>query len=220
MKATYRWALRTFRGGCAFALLLAIASPSNAQSGWPTAGYDLKNSRYQASEKKISPKTVGGLALKWSLNTDGDVTANPAVDGDYLYFPDSAGFLYKVNKNTGAVVWKNAVATYTGIPNDFARATPAISGNTVVLGNQAGKFLGAALGQPSAGTARVFAVDKNTGAPLWSTEVDSNPMSFITHSAIIANGYAFVGIASNEELVSAFVPPGFWNWHFRGSVVA
>src|SRR5438477_647180 len=109
MKATYRWALRTFRGGCAFALLLAIASPSNAQSGWPTAGYDLKNSRYQASEKKISPKTVGGLALNWSLNTDGDVTAN---------------------------------------------------------------------------------------------------------------GYAFVGIASNEELVSAFVPPGFWNWHFRGSVVA
>src|SRR5436190_4356616 len=168
MKATYRWALRTFRGGCAFALLLAIASPSNAQSGWPTAGYDLKNSRYQASENKISPKTVGGLALKWSLNTDGDVTANPAVDGDYLYFPDSAGFLYKVNKNTGGVVWKNPVATYTGIPNDFARATPAISGNTVVLGNQAGKFLGAALGQPSAGTARVFAVEKNTGAPLWN----------------------------------------------------
>ncbi|MFO1329154.1 MAG: PQQ-binding-like beta-propeller repeat protein [Rubrivivax sp.] len=187
---------------------------------WPTGGADLKNSRYQADDTAITAKTVGRLALKWSLATDGHVTATPAVDGDHLYFPDMAGFLYKVNKTTGAVVWKKSISTYTGIPGDFARATPAVVGNVLILGNQSGKFLGPALGQPNPSPARVFAVDKNTGAALWVTQVDSTPLSFVTHSAIVANGTAFVGVASNEELVAAFVPRIYWQWQFRGSVVA
>jgi polyvinyl alcohol dehydrogenase (cytochrome) len=190
-----------------------------AGAQWPSAGHDLKNSRYQPDEKNISAKTVGGLSLKWQLTTDGDVTANPAIDGDFLYFPDSAGFLYKVNRHTGALVWKNAIATYTGIAGDFARATPAVSGDLLILGNQSGKFL-QAFGQPAPQPARVFAVNKNTGSPAWTTQVDSTMLSFVTHSAIVANGTAFVGTASNEELVAAFVPPANWQWQFRGSVVA
>ena len=73
---------------------------------WSSAGKDLKNSRYQADEKAISPATAGALQLKWAVNTDGDVTANPAVDGNYIYFPDSAGSLYKVHRITGALAWK------------------------------------------------------------------------------------------------------------------
>lgn len=202
--------------------LAAVCATSSSAFGadWPTAGHDLKNSRYQAGEKQISPKTVGGLALRWSLDTSGDVTANPAVDGDYLYFPDSAGFLYKVNKTTGALVWKNPIARYTGIAGDFARATPAVAGNALILGNQSGKFLGSSFGQPAPQPARVFAVDKNEGIPLWTTQVDPTPLSFVTHSAIVANGLAIVGTASNEELVSAFVPKEYWQWQFRGSVLA
>jgi polyvinyl alcohol dehydrogenase (cytochrome) len=173
-----------------------------ADAGWPTAGHDLKNSRYQPDEKKISKNTVGALTLRWSFETAGDVTANPAVDGDYLYFPDSAGYLYKVNKATGALAWKSLISTYTGIPGDFARATPAVSGDVLILGNQSGKFLGPAFGQPNPQPARVFAVDKNTGLALWSTQVDDTFLSFVTHSAVVANGTAIVGVASNEELVA------------------
>ena len=204
--------------GLAVAGVAACSAASGAD--WPTAGHDLKNSRYQAGETKIGPKTVGSLQLKWTLATDGDVTANPAVDGDHLYFPDSKGFLYKVNKSTGAVVWKHPIANYTGIAGDFARATPAIAGKALILGNQSGKFLGTGFGQPNPQPARVFAVNKDTGAPLWSTQVDDTAMSFITHSAIVAHGMAIVGTASNEELVAGFVPKAYWNWHFRGSVVA
>ena len=186
---------------------------------WLSAGKDLNNSRSQDDEEKISVKTVAGLKLKWATATDGDVTANPAVEGNSLYFPDSAGFLYKLNKNTGAIVWKKPVSDFTGIAGDFARATPAMAGNALILGNQSGKFL-QAFGQPAPKRARVFAVDKNTGAPLFSTEVDSTVMSFVTHSAIVAKGTALVGVASNEEFVAGFVPKTFWQWNFRGSVVA
>jgi polyvinyl alcohol dehydrogenase (cytochrome) len=180
---------------------------------WPAAGNDPTNSRYQAGEATINASTVGSLHLLWSLSTDGDVTANPALDDAYLYFPDSAGFLYKVNRQTGALVWKNPVASYTGITGDYARATPAIVGNTLIIGNQSGKLDG-----QSARPAHVFAVDKNTGNLLWNAQVDSTQLSIVTQSAVVANGTAFVGIASHEELAAGSVSP--WPWQFRGSVVA
>jgi polyvinyl alcohol dehydrogenase (cytochrome) len=37
---------------------------------------------------------------------------------------------------------------------------------------------------------------------------------------VISNGVAIVGVASNEELVAAFVPAIYWQFQFRGSVVA
>ncbi len=191
----------------------------DGDTGWASAGRDLKNSRYQSDEHKISPKTVAGLHLRWSITTSGDVTANPAIDGPYLYFPDSAGFLYKVHRKTGALVWKRTIADYTGIAGDFARATPAVAGQLLILGNQSGKFL-QAFGQPAPQAARVFAVDKHTGNLRWATQVDATALSFVTHSAIVADGTAFVGIASNEELVAGFVPKAYWQWQFRGSVVA
>lgn len=204
---------------CALAAsTLFIASTPAAD--WPSAGANLDNSRYQHQETLIGPKTVGALKLRWQISTSGDVTANPAVDGDFLYFPDSAGFLYKVRRADGVVVWKRPVSDYTGIAGDFARATPAVAGNALILGNQSGKFLGPSLGQPAPQAARVFAVDKHSGAPLWSTQVDDTAMSFITHSAIVANGLALVGVASNEELVAGFVPKAYWQWQFRGNVVA
>ena len=197
-----------------------VAGTVASAADWPTAGHDLKNSRYQEDEKSIDTKTVAGLKLRWSFDTDGDVTANPAVDGEFLYFPDSAGFLYKVDRRNGNLVWKNPISNYTGIAGDFARATPAVAGDLLILGNQSGKFLGTAFGQPAPQPARVFAVNKVTGAAVWSTQVDDTPLSFVTHSAVIANGTVFVGTASNEELVAAFVPKLYWQWNFRGSIVA
>ncbi len=201
-------------------LVLAFAGQTCWAADWPTAGHNLKNSRHQASETTINNRSVAGLNVKWAFTTDGDVTANPAVDGDFLYFPDSTGSLYKLNRHTGVQVWKKSIASITGVPGDFARATLAVSGNALILGNQAGRLLGPIFGQANAAPAQVFAVDKNTGATLWATTVDSTAYSYVTHSALIVNGTALVGTASNEELLSAFVPPGYWSWNFRGSVTA
>lgn len=209
---------RSFRRVAIGLSMAALAC--GAQADWPSAGHDLKNSRYQANGNAIDSRSVGNLELKWALDVDGDVTANPAVDGQHLYFPDNKGFVYKVDKKTGVLVWKRPVSDYTGIAGDFARASPVIVGQTLILGNNSGKFLGPALGQPVPQPARVFALDKRTGQPLWTTQVDDTAMSFITHSAIVAGDVALVGLASNEELVAGFVPPPYWQWHFRGSVVA
>src|SRR5262245_21606710 len=134
---------------------VALLATNASAADWPSAGADLTNSRYQAAEKLIKANSVGSLVKKWELNTVGDVQAHPTVDGDYLYFPDSAGLLYKVNKNTGAVAWKVKICHYTGtttsstpadqcaagdpFASDSARFSPAVAGDLLILGNLIGR---------------------------------------------------------------------------------
>ena len=99
----------------------AAAAPGG--NGWNSAGGDRQNTRYAATESKISPATVAGLTKKWEVTTGGDVSATPAVDGQQVYVPDWAGNLYAVNRTTGAVVWQKKIADLTGVPGDLARAT-------------------------------------------------------------------------------------------------
>ena len=95
--------------------------------------------------------------MKWALDTDGDVSATPAVDGEMVYVPDWAGNLYAVDRDTGVPVWVVSLPAVTGVPGDKARATPAVYEDTLVIGNQG----------PFGGGGAVMAFDKHTGEPLW-----------------------------------------------------
>jgi polyvinyl alcohol dehydrogenase (cytochrome) len=201
------------------AALLACGGLAHADGDWPYGGHDLRNTRHQADEHRIDVTNVAALTPKWVFATAADVPVNPAVEDDYLYFPDIAGFLYKVDRK-GNLIWKTTVSSYTGNPGDYARATPAIVGDLLILGNQAGKLLGPKMGQANPAPAKVFAVDKMTGKLAWVTQVDDTPLSVVTHSPIVVKGLAIVGVASNEELVAGFVPKAYWQWQFRGSVSA
>ena len=185
----------------------AAAAPGG--NGWNSAGGDRQNTRYAASETKISAATVGGLTKQWELTTGGDVSATPAVDGNRVYVPDWAGNLYAVNRATGAVVWQRTITSYTGIAGDKARATPAVTDSAIVIGTQG----------PFGGGGAVLAIDKNTGNLLWRTQADPNPGAIITQSATVFEGVVYVGVASQEEAYSALTP-GYVCCTFRGSMLA
>jgi polyvinyl alcohol dehydrogenase (cytochrome) len=196
--------------GVAGALLMggqAMAAPGG--NLWNSAGGDRSNTRNAASETKISPSTVGSLTPTWVLETGGDVSATPAVDATRVYVPDWAGNLYAVDKMTGAVAWQASIPAITGVGGNKVRATPAFTDTTLVVGDQG----------PFGGGGRVIALDKSTGATRWVTQVDTNPAAIITQSATIFDGVVYVGVASQEELLSAVVP-GYVCCSFRGSMVA
>jgi polyvinyl alcohol dehydrogenase (cytochrome) len=191
---------------------LLIGGPAGAApggTGWNSAGGDRQNTRYAASESKISPSTVGGLMQKWVVTTGGDVSATPAVDNGKVYFPDWAGNLYAVDKATGSVAWQKKVSDYTGIPGDKARVTPAFTDSTLVIGNQG----------PFGGGGAVMAINKANGALLWKTQLESHPAAIITQSATVFDGVVYVGVSSLEEAIAAFVP-GYICCSFRGSMAA
>lgn len=182
--------------------------PAAVTQSWPVAGQNLSNTRDQAAETAISASNVSQLVPKWTLTTAGEVSATPTVAGGTVYVPDWGGKLWAVNASTGAVVWSHTVASYTGVTGDISRISPAITGNDLILGDHAHLNKGA----------YVFAVNRTTGARLWSVRVDSNHASEITGSPVVYNGVAYVGISSSEEGLAA--KPGYKCCTFRGAVVA
>src|SRR5487761_963284 len=167
--------------------------PAAVTQSWPVAGQNLSNTRDQAAETAISASNVSQLVPKWTLTTAGEVSATPTVAGGTVYVPDWGGKLWAVNASTGAVVWSHTVASYTGVTGDISRISPAITGNDLILGDHAHLNKGA----------YVFAVNRTTGARLWSVRVDSNHASEITGSPVVYNGVAYVGISSSEEGLAA-----------------
>jgi polyvinyl alcohol dehydrogenase (cytochrome) len=198
------------------ALLGAFVMPGAASasqgSEWNSAGGDLQNTRSQPSEHTLSVANVSGLGVKWTFTTAGDVSATPAVDADTVYVPDWTGNLYAVDKLTGTVKWTASIPLASGSLLDRARATPVVTEDKVIVGTQGGVLSGGGPG------AKMLAFDKFTGMPVWSTQLDSHFAAIITQSATVHDGRVFVGVASQEEALAAFVPG--YALSFRGSMLA
>jgi polyvinyl alcohol dehydrogenase (cytochrome) len=197
--------------GVLMGLLLLSGTVLAASSGgdWSFAGANLQNTRYQNNPVQISLGNASKLGVQWQFVTGGDVSATPALDANNAYFPDAAGNLYAVNRATGQQVWSHQIVEYTGVTGDYARTTPAIVGNALIFGDQAGK-----VGQP----ASIIAVDISTGNLLWRTQADSSPYSIITQSAVANGQDVYVGVSSVEELFAG-VTAGYTCCSFRGSVL-
>jgi len=90
--------------------------------GWPMIGHDPTNTRDQPFERRIGPENAMFLAPKWVATIAGDVSATPAVVDGAVYFGDFGGMLWKLNAETGEVIWSHLVSDYTGIAGDVARS--------------------------------------------------------------------------------------------------
>jgi len=221
------------------ALSAPAASTGSTNATWPTGGQNLDNSRSQPMETVIGTGNVGTLAPKSAFGSNGafvtgggDVSATPAIDDRRVYFPASNGKLYAVDRTTGATAWQVDIADLTGIKpangatgRDYARATPALAGQVLIIGTQSGKFQTPdfAAAHPDLAGGYVLGIDKATGVLLWKTKVDSHFTTIVTQSAQVYGNTAFVGLASNEEAfanqdLSGGIP--YTCCTFRGSLLA
>src|SRR6266566_2892509 len=192
-------------------MLAACVTGAMAQSGgavpgqWPMAGQNIYDTHFQVAEHVISPANASRLAPRWTLTTAGAVSATPTVSGGVVYVPDYGGKLWAVAAASGRVLWSRDISGYTGVSGDVSRTSPAVYGRELILGD--GWILNS-----SAVGARVFAVDRNTGTLVWSTQVDTDPAAVITSSPVVYRGVAYLGISSKGEAGG----PGT----FRGAVIA
>jgi polyvinyl alcohol dehydrogenase (cytochrome) len=185
------------------------AAPSEISGGgWPTAGYDIADTRDAAAEHDIGPGNVSRLATAWSLTTTGSVTVTPTEADGTVYFPDSGGTLWAVAADTGQVRWSHRVSVYTGIAGDVSRTSPAVYGDELVLGDTS----------PAGTGASVIAVDRRTGQLRWRTLVDPHVAAIITGAAVVYRGVVYEGVSSDEEVLATTL--GYRCCSFRGSVVA
>lgn len=85
--------------------------------------------------------------------------AAPAIAGDLVLFPTSAGELIAARRDTGQIVWRRAVAG-TRIGVAYAAVTdvtgdPVVQGDVIYVGNQSG---------------RVMALSRSDGQPIWTAD--------------------------------------------------
>lgn len=191
------------------AIFFGASSISFAQTTpapWSFAGHDAYNTRATwtaENDDQLSAANAKTLAVQWQFKSHGSIAVTPTVEQGGLYVPDSSGYLYKLDPDTGALLWEVNLPTITGVSTSYSLTSPAISGNTIVVGDRAG--------------ARLMAFNKTTGALLWSTVVDPHPYGLITGGVTISSGVVYAGVSSKEEsyaINTTYVPT------FRGSVVA
>jgi polyvinyl alcohol dehydrogenase (cytochrome) len=163
---------------------LALAGGPQLGPSWRMIGRDPAGSRNQPFEHRVGPSNVAGLAAKWVATTAGDVSATPAVVHGAVYFPDWGGKLWKLDTDTGAVIWSHSISEYTGIAGDISRTSPSLAGNTLVIGD---------LMAPN-----MMGIDAETGELRWITQVNPHPRGIITGSPVLAGNRIYVGVSSRE----------------------
>jgi polyvinyl alcohol dehydrogenase (cytochrome) len=156
---------------------------SGRRRDWPMIGHDSTNTRNQPFERTIGPSNVHRLAPKWVATTAGDVSATPAVVNGAVYFGDFGGMLWKLDAETGQVIWSHLVSDYTGIPGDISRSSPSLARNTLVIGD---------LGAPI-----MMGIDATTGDLRWSTRLDPDPHAIMTGSPVLADDTIYVGTSQS-----------------------
>src|SRR5438876_7903657 len=165
---------------------------------WGMIGNDSTNTRNQPFEHSIGPANVGHLAVKWVAPTAGDVSATPAVVDGAVYFGDFGGMLWKLDADTGQVIWSHLVSDYTGIAGDIARTSPSVAGNTLVVGD---------LKHPD-----MLGIDAQTGELRWITQVHPDLKGIMTGSPVLAGDTIYTGVSASGA--------GGPNATFRGAIVA
>jgi polyvinyl alcohol dehydrogenase (cytochrome) len=166
--------------------------------GWRMIGHDSRNSRNQPFERAIGPANASRLAVKWVATTAGDVSATPAVVRGAVYFGDFGGMLWKLDADTGQVIWSHPVSDYTGIAGDIARTSPSLAGDTLVVGDLRFPYM--------------LGIDARTGKLRWRTQVHPDPKGIMTGSPVLVGDTIYTGVSASGA--------GGPNATFRGAIVA
>jgi polyvinyl alcohol dehydrogenase (cytochrome) len=159
-----------------------------------------------ASEHRIKPSNVDRLAPKWVATTTGDVSGTPAVVDGAVYFGDFGGTVWKLDADTGAVIWSHRVPDYTGLAGDYARTSPVVAGNTLVVGVIRGPSVLGVSGP------NMLGIDTKTGALRWATQIHPDPHAAMTGSPVLVGNTVITGVSATNA--------GGPGATFRGAIVA
>src|SRR5215210_1307586 len=143
----------------------------------------LGSSRRRFAALGIVVALLAALAGARTWATAGDVSATPAVVNGAVYFGDFGGMLWKLDAETGGVIWSHRVSDYTGIAGDIARTSPSIAGSTLIVGDLRHPYM--------------LGIDVDTGDLRWITQVHPDPKGIMTGSPVLAGNTIFTGVSAS-----------------------
>ena len=168
----------------------ATAEPEN----WLTYNGDYMSQRYSRLDQ-ITPDNVTNLELKWILQNQvfGAWQSNPIIVDGVMYVTERPNSVMAVDASTGRVFWK-----FRHTPSENARVCCGANNRGVaVLDDRV--FMGTL-------DARLIALDRINGQPLWNAEVaDVNLAYSVTMAPLVVKDKIIVGVGGGEYGIRGYV---------------
>jgi outer membrane protein assembly factor BamB len=147
---------------------------------WPMAQANYAATRTSASSP-IDSSNVDQLGVAWSYPLDatsgwGAITSNPIVVGNTIFVIDNVGNVHSLDRETGAVNWRN----------DYNVSTLGPNGVAVGYG-----YLISVLGD----TAEVLCLLQETGEEVWRFQLTNHSSLGISMAPFVFDGYVIVSTA-------------------------
>src|SRR5207253_3788128 len=207
-------------------------------------GHDLSNSRFQDQEHSTGPVEAATLAPVWTFSStaaggEGDFAGTPVVADGCVFVASSRGWVFAINADTGALVWKAKV------PKGGVNSSVAVDGGRVYVAVSNDSNNDKCTG-PSCSGPYLIAYDEHTGAPVWTTPaLDVQLGSEMYGSPMVFDGIVFEGISGGAAELSAeaeryafhgafvlvdaatgallkktwTIPPAMWSKNYAGATV-
>ena len=151
-----------------------------------------------SNDRSVYSLDLGSGHLVWKFTTGNFVYATPGVHGSKVFVHSTDGYLYALpfddpnhdgNISTSEVLWR--FRTYDGSGGEGG-SSPAIADGKVIVASRTG---------------RIYCIDEQTGAEVWSYGVSvANRPSF--SSPAVIDGMVFAGLADGAMYGFAQLLPG------------
>jgi alcohol dehydrogenase (cytochrome c) len=171
-----------------------IVNATEEPENWLTYNGDYMSQRYSRLDQ-ITPDNVTNLELKWILQNQvfGAWQSNPIIADGVMYVTERPNSVMAVDASTGRVFWK-----FRHTPSENARVCCGANNRGVaVLDDRV--FMGTL-------DARLIALDRINGQPLWNAEVaDVNLAYSVTMAPLVVKDKIIVGVGGGEYGIRGYV---------------
>ena len=171
-----------------------IVNATEEPENWLTYNGDYMSQRYSRLDQ-ITPDNVTNLELKWILQNQvfGAWQSNPIIVDGVMYVTERPNSVMAVDASTGRVFW-----IFRHTPSDNARVCCGANNRGVaVLDDRV--FMGTL-------DARLIALDRINGQPLWNAEVaDVNLAYSVTMAPLVVKDKIIVGVGGGEYGIRGYV---------------
>lgn len=174
-----------------------------ASNDWPTYLGSPAHTGYNAAETGLNRSNISQLQLQWSHDdgsgTDG-ISTQPVVSNGVVYWGswDGIEHAYTISGNR---LWETQIGQTTSggcDPSLTGAASTATVGSIGSIGSTPVIYVGGGGNRNADGYANLLALNANTGAVIWKTDIGTSPApaTFLWGSSTLANGSVYIGTAS------------------------
>lgn len=171
-----------------------ILNAADEPENWLTYNGGYMSQRYSQLDQ-LTPDNVDNLKLQWTLQNQvfGAWQSNPIIVDGIMYVTERPNSVMAVDAVNGRVFWK-----YRHIPADNSRVCCGANNRGVaVLGDMV--YMGTL-------DARLVALDRVNGEPLWDVEVgDVNQAYSVTMAPLVVKDKVIVGVGGGEFGIRGYV---------------